>query len=169
LTGLTSSIDQLSKGQAPNAEANQPLTLTVSPDSAKSLQSLVQKETNRLHGLVELEQLASKQPLPVKPVPLIQRFNTFPSSDTALDALVNPDPEKQGVVKIPVRNIEPVPVKPIFLDVAWNYIDYPGKEKASGQSSNAGSTSAGGATTRGQANTEESTETKKKGWFGFGR
>jgi len=62
------------------------------------------------------------------------------------------------LVEWPPR-LRPVPVKPLFLDVAWNYIDYPG-------------TKSGGA-----ENAEKTIEDKsdgkgkeaRKGWFGFGR
>jgi signal recognition particle subunit SRP68 len=38
-------------------------------------------------------------------------------------------PEKidfpNGIVQWPPR-VQPVPVKPLFLDIAWNFIEYPG-------------------------------------------
>lgn len=60
--------------------------------------------------------------------------------------------------------MQPVPVKPLFLDVAWNYIDYPGRKKnASGVG--AGDEINGVDGTR----AEEKKEAGRKGWFGFGR
>lgn len=62
----------------------------------------------------------------------------------------------ENIVDYPPR-IHPIPVKPLFFDVAWNYIDYPEKAQA--------------ATAELE---EELTPTtneppKKRGWFGFGR
>ena len=51
--------------------------------------------------------------------------------------------------------LQPVPVKPLFLDVAWNYIDYPRE----------GGTQAPG-TSEPPAEEQKST---RRGWFGFGR
>jgi signal recognition particle subunit SRP68 len=42
-----------------------------------------------------------------------------------------------------------IPVKPLFLDVAWNYIQYP-QEKA-------------------EATETQPTEESRRGWFGFRR
>jgi signal recognition particle subunit SRP68 len=47
-----------------------------------------------------------------------------------------------------------IPVKPLFFDVAWNYIDYAGKTPAAVAESDTGST--------------QTPEPKKRGWFGFG-
>ena len=55
-------------------------------------------------------------------------------------------------------------VKPIFLDIAWNYIDYPGREPAAKEN---GAPAVGG---QQKAAAEEKTDEKpkKRGWFGFG-
>jgi len=71
--------------------------------------------------------------------------------------------------------VEPVPVKPLFFDVAWNYIDYPGRAREVVESVKKGGVdgvgrdeSAGEAVE--EAVEEEQKETpKKRGWFGFGR
>jgi signal recognition particle subunit SRP68 len=58
--------------------------------------------------------------------------------------------------------LEPIPVKPLFFDVAWNYIDYPGrvslKEAATAPK----------ATVQPEKGQEQAGQ-PKKGWFGFGR
>ena len=89
-------------------------------------------------GLVTLEKLSepkadgsSCQP------PLIERMDEYAADSLDLSNLV-PYPPK----------MQPIPVKPLFLDVAWNYIDYPREEVK-------------------PAN--EGTEERKRGWFGFGR
>jgi signal recognition particle subunit SRP68 len=78
--------------------------------------------------------------------PLVQRLFEYPIEGVDLENLVTYPPK-----------VEPIPVKPLFFDVAWNYIDYPGKVHVA-------------------ANVEDSEErpdqqsgTQKRGWFGFGR
>lgn len=56
---------------------------------------------------------------------------------------------KEGIVQWPPR-VSPVPVKPVFLDVAWNFIEYPGD---------------GGPRAEVQAKEKEGKETQKKGGF----
>ena len=58
--------------------------------------------------------------------------------------------------------LQPIPVKPLFFDLAWNYIQYPGRERDVGVAAN------GTRATDGSANVEEK-PAAKKGWFGFGR
>lgn len=125
--------------------------------------------------------------------PLIKSLNQFPTTvalGAAADGIVGPFP--------PVA-FETVPVKPIFLDVAWNYIDYPGRRRelasdtpvAGGTGAGTGTgtgTAAAGAASGAAGNTvqdedgddseqeqereQEEVEVKKvkkSGWFGFGR
>ena len=55
--------------------------------------------------------------------------------------------------------VEAVPVKPIFLDIAYNYIKYPHEKERDSKSAK-----------EGRSETKEvKEEPKKKGWFGFGR
>ena len=58
--------------------------------------------------------------------------------------------------------LQPIPVKPLFFDLAWNYIQYPGHEKEVAAVN-------GPAKTDGAAKTETEKPATKKGWFGFGR
>lgn len=57
-----------------------------------------------------------------------------------------------------------MPVKPLFLDVAWNYIEYPDRRKrvkeVAGRDPNGFNA--------GDVKVEEKKE-GRKGWFGFGR
>jgi len=93
--------------------------------------------------------------------------------------------------KVDLKNIipwpprpEPIPVKPVFLDLAWNYLKYPGtnSEEQAGEPDgqmegivNGVVDSARQATNVvkeaiGVDSTEEQSETpKKRGWFSFGR
>lgn len=66
----------------------------------------------------------------------MERLNQF-SQNADLSKLVPYPPQMQ-----------PVPVKPLFLDVAWNYIDYPHAAEKQPPAAE---------------------EKKGRGWFGFGR
>jgi signal recognition particle subunit SRP68 len=94
------------------------------------------------HGVVTLEKLSgpkaggsSCQP------PLIERMDEYAADSLDLSNLV-PYPPK----------MQPIPVKPLFLDVAWNYIDYPRDDQVEPANKD----------------TEERKESRR-GWFGFGR
>lgn len=81
--------------------------------------------------------------------PLIDRLGQYPSKGVDLENIVTYPPK-----------MEPIPVKPMFLDVAWNHIQYPQKQVARadvlGDKTNAKSG-------------ESEKQPAKKGWFGFGR
>ena len=56
--------------------------------------------------------------------------------------------------------MKPVPVKPLFLDVAWNYIEYPGRTQQAKEPEPE------------KVEVEEKKAERpqaKKGWFSFGR
>ena len=64
-----------------------------------------------------------------------------------------------NLVSYPTK-LEVVPVKPLFFDVAWNYIEYPGRSsQATAQVDEEEIPSSRG----------EEKQEAKKGWFGFGR
>jgi signal recognition particle subunit SRP68 len=83
--------------------------------------------------------------------PLIEHLDEYPPYGANL----------LNLVTYPVQ-VQPVPVKPIFLDVAWNYIDYPGRTR------NGPGVKVDGTGNEGGKVVEEKKEVKK-GWFGFGR
>lgn len=60
--------------------------------------------------------------------------------------------------------MEPIPVKPLFFDAAWNYIEYPGREVEESVENGVKGTSS--VTEKGS---EQNAGQQKKGWFGFGR
>jgi signal recognition particle subunit SRP68 len=70
------------------------------------------------------------------------------------------DIDLKNLVTYPPR-LQPIPVKPLFFDLAWNYIEYPGHTPA-------GVTGDAGDGMKSKNAPEENKETKK-GWFGFGR
>jgi signal recognition particle subunit SRP68 len=57
--------------------------------------------------------------------------------------------------------LKPVPVKPLFFDTAWNYVDYPGRMPAAASTASTAQQVANG--------TQEEQKPASKGWFGFGR
>lgn len=75
--------------------------------------------------------------------PVVERLSEYPASGHV-------DLEK--IVEWPPR-LRVVPVKPLFLDTAWNYIEYPGRGAVSAQAVKV--------VTAGKA---EEPAPKKKGW-----
>ena len=85
--------------------------------------------------------------------PLLQRVGEYPPLDAKLDL--------GHLVSYPPK-LQPIPVKPIFLDVAYNYIQYPGRTTTE--------VANGSVTARTSAvPTTEEQKPARKGWFGFGR
>lgn len=127
-------------------------TMEIAQEDAKSLQALLKGELQRTRALVEianLRKLGGKVASTAAPRPLIDRLGQYPSQGVDLENIV-PYPPK----------MEPIPVKPLFLDVAWNYVQYPTsrKEQAKSVQSKVAAKTA-----------EPEKQPAKKGWFGFGR
>ena len=78
---------------------------------------------------------------------MIERMDDYPAGAADLSNLVTYPPK-----------LRPVPVKPIFLDLAWNYIEYPGKASQPARDVPVAAENTGG-----------QKAPAKKGWFGFGR
>lgn len=75
----------------------------------------------------------------------------------------------ERIVEYPPR-LEVVPVKPLFLDVAWNYIGYPDKSAAAGgQQQKQGEVKGQEKQAQGGGAEQEAAKPQKRGWFGFGR
>ncbi|KAI9683387.1 MAG: hypothetical protein M1829_005459 [Trizodia sp. TS-e1964] len=130
------------------------VNIDVSNTQAQALQQHVQRLATRYRALVDMQGIA--QPAGATNVhsqPLIEMLNTFPARQ-ASEVLRN-------LVTYPPR-IVPIPLKPLFLDVAWNYIEYPGRGVAKSA-----------AVEQKQKAVEDPVKEKgkpegKKGWFGFG-
>lgn len=135
------SITQIPDGKPPN--------LDITKVQASSLHSLLQSLVSQHRALVELHNIQSASsnrnanPVP----PLIERLDEYPPTDVDLTQLVTYPPK-----------IEPIPVKPLFLDVAFNYIEYPGRTRKITEKA-----------VNGVAEGAKGGEEKKRGWFGFGR
>ncbi|KAI0132166.1 signal recognition particle protein [Xylariales sp. AK1849] len=124
-----------------------PLNIEIRDSDTQFLTSLLKGELQRCRALVEIDNLQAKSHGAVtkSTVPLVQRLHEYPADGVHLDNLVTYPPK-----------VEPIPVKPLFFDVAWNYIDYPGKAPV--------------ATAKAENSKGDTTApAQKKGWFGFGR
>jgi signal recognition particle subunit SRP68 len=131
-----------------------PTNITVSRSEGQFLYELLQGELQRHRALVELSNISNKSHEKANlglGIPLVERLNTYPTEGVEFTNLVTYPPK-----------LEPIPVKPLFFDVAWNYIDYPGRlsVKAAAPSPKA--------STQAEKPQEQASQ-QKKGWFGFGR
>jgi signal recognition particle subunit SRP68 len=104
---------------------------------------------SQYRGLVELENISAAQKADKScwKAPIIERLDEY---DDDLDLT--------KLVTYPLK-LQPIPVKPLFFDLAWNYIEYPGRTPEA-----VNSDAVDGAAPKKAAEKET-----KKGWFGFGR
>ena len=137
-----------------SADQSAPPTLDVQSKDAAALKAHTTALVSRTHALVELHDMQTKAATAAAKnsswaPPLVDNLHAHPPPGVHVDL--------HNLVQYPPR-IQPVPVKPLFLDVAWNYIEYPGEETKEKLVENG---------------TEDKMDTqqpeKKKGWFGFGR
>lgn len=124
-----------------SASSSGPPRLDVSRDQASTLQTCLGGLVAKYRGLVTLEQLDANSS-GQQQRPAVERLHQF-----------NPNADLSNLVPYPPK-MQAVPVKPLFLDVAWNYIGYP---------QNAGSQP------QPIADSPAPEEKKGRGWFGFGR
>lgn len=136
-----------------SSDAAGPPRLDVSPSQIATLQSVLRGLVAQHRGLVTLDKLATQataaKAATGRPL-IIERLNDYASDEVDLTRLVPYPP-----------TLQPVPVKPLFLDVAWNYIDYP-RDQAPVRA-------AAGAQIRPEPAPEEPKSGGRRGWFGFGR
>ncbi|KAH8700449.1 putative signal recognition particle [Talaromyces proteolyticus] len=120
-----------------------PTKLDISPERIQSLAETSEGLVAQHRGLVTLNKLSeTKHDAATSQLPLIQRMDEYTAQGLDTNNLV-PFPPK----------MQPVAVKPIFLDVAWNYIQYPREGKQQGAEKVPAEEEKGG----------------RRGWFGFGR
>lgn len=134
-----------------------PPTLDVHSSESDRVRTHVSSLTSRMHAIVEMQALEANSAIAAKKnmtsaAPVVQRLTEYPTPGTQVD-LTN-------LVTFPPK-MEPVPVKPLFLDVAFNYIEYPGRKA---EAVVAEQTPA----LNGSSN-ESAPQPQKKGWFSFGR
>jgi signal recognition particle subunit SRP68 len=142
-------VAKLPNAQSPSDEL--PLSLDISPASVKFLEQVIDGELQRHRAIVHVDNLRKKQAKSDEyqsHAPLVEKLHEYPIGGVDLDSIVD-FPPKEAVI----------PVKPIFLDVAWNYIHYPGKEipVASNNQVDAATQD------------EKPAQQPKRSWFGFGR
>jgi len=146
-------LSSISASNPPAADA--PLKLDIHPNTAKSFHDYLQLQVNQYRGLVELHNFNENSKFAAQKdmtsaAPAVERLNEYPPGGVAPTNLVTYPPK-----------LQPVPVKPLFLDVAWNYIAYPGsKSAAAARSADAGAS---------VPSAEEEKKAPKRGWFPFGR
>lgn len=139
-----------------HSPSEKPPSLDVTAAQAGALYQLLQGLVFQYRALAELHNLAHNSATAEKnkltdAAPLIERLDEYPQNGADLTNLVTYPPK-----------LEPVPVKPIFLDVAWNYIEYPGRARTAVENGVSGTAH------EVKAAAEEKKE-GRKGWFGFGR
>ncbi|KAF2732742.1 hypothetical protein EJ04DRAFT_469634 [Polyplosphaeria fusca] len=129
--------------------------LAVSEEQAKTVKQSLDNLTSHYRGLVTLAQLSASSDTAAKgqtaTMPVVERLNEYPSSGAV---------ELTNLVTWPPK-LKAVPVKPLFFDVAWNYIEYPGRTPAGPEA----------VADKAQVEEKKAEEARpaKKGWFGFGR
>ena len=144
-----------------NRSSSAPPTLDISPAQLSALQKHLQNQLQRHQALAEMRRIeqataaAAAKGKNLAP-PLVERIGFFPSPGVSIDTT--------KLVNYPPR-LQPVPVKPLFFDVAYNYLAYPGQAKAYVEQHVPTTT----ADINGAAPSTPKTEEKKRGWFGFGR
>lgn len=141
-----------------STNGNAPPTLSLTPTSIKTAQFHIAALLSRTHALVELHSLQSSTASSTHQPPLVQRLSNYyppPGAQVDLTNLVSYPPK-----------LEPVPVKPILLDVAFNYIEYPGRKGKVDVDVGGDVEMVNGAK---EERAEEPKQEKKRGWFGFGR
>jgi signal recognition particle subunit SRP68 len=146
---LSSQTASASKTSASSFKAPK---LEVAEEQSQKLKQSLTNLTSHYRGVVALSQLsassetASKAGLP-SAAPVVERLNEYPASGAV---------DLKNLVTWPPK-LKPVPVKPLFLDVAWNYVEYPGRVAPAKQEPKA------------EEETKPEEPAPKKGWFSFGR
>lgn len=144
----------------PKADQNAPPTLHVFPASAEAILKHTTVLLQRTHALVEMQRLEENSRINTEQhmtsaAPLVQNLKAYPPPGIQVDL--------KNLVQYPPK-IQAVPVKPLFLDVAWNYIEYPGRKPEAGAEKAAKDVAMINGV---EENLVE--QKKSRGWFGFGR
>ncbi|XXG98097.1 hypothetical protein Hte_004416 [Hypoxylon texense] len=136
-----------SKRGASSSE-DSPRNIEIRQSDIQFLHNLLRGELQRCRAIVEIDNLrqkATKTTPPSARIPLVQRLSEYPAEGVDLERLVDYPPK-----------VDPIPVKPLFFDVAWNYINYPGKTPAAAPEPE-------------QQQSAQPAQPQRRGWFGFGR
>lgn len=144
------SLDLAEASKASNKVSTGPPKLEITLDQLHVLSQHNQGLVSQYRGLVDLKNISAAQRADQnrwKP-PIVERLDEY---DENVDL--------KNLVTYPPK-LQPIPVKPLFFDLAWNYIEYPGHAPAALNGD-------AGDGMRPKNAPGEKKETKK-GWFGFG-
>ncbi|ROT38660.1 signal recognition particle 68 kDa protein [Sodiomyces alkalinus F11] len=143
--------------QAPQPPAGSPRNIQPTAEDADFLKTFLSGQVLRFRALVHMENLQKKAEEEYAAqgprAPLIERLHEYPIGPVDLTNLVEMPPK-----------VAPIPVKPIFLDIAWNYIQYPEFDEPAKPAAEAKKEAEAES-----AESAEAEKSRKKGWFGFGR
>lgn len=133
----------LAKQKGAAAALEGPTKLDISSGQIQALVVTSEGLVAQHRGLASLNKLAEKKNDSTGfQIPLIHRMDEYAAQNLDLNNLVSFPPKMQ-----------PIPAKPLFLDVAWNYIQYPQEGKQQAAETLPTKEETGG----------------RRGWFGFGR
>ncbi|KAH4083573.1 signal recognition particle subunit SRP68 [Parastagonospora nodorum] len=152
---LSLSSQAVSAPRPSTSSPSEALKLGVTEQQAQNLKQRLENLTSHYRGVVALSQLFANSDTASKvglsnAAPVVERLNEYPISGSV---------DLKNLVTWPPK-LKPVPVKPLFLDVAWNYVEYPGRTPAKQEP------------VPEKAPAEETQPERpaaKKGWFSFGR
>lgn len=125
----------------------------ISANQLKALQSHLRALTLQYRALADLETHNKERAFHSRKhaAPLLERLHLNQYDD---------DVDLKNIVNYP-PTLQPIPMKPLFFDLAWDYIKYPWQEK---------DVSTAKTIARAPAEAAQTDEApKKRGWFGFGR
>ncbi|KAH8150374.1 uncharacterized protein LAJ45_05585 [Morchella importuna] len=92
--------------------------LEIDSETASEIRTRLKGEVSRFQALVEMDNIAAKTATKGgNSGVVLERLDKYPEGKD-FDF-------ENGIVQWPPK-VSPVPVKPVFLDVAWNFIEYPG-------------------------------------------
>jgi signal recognition particle subunit SRP68 len=148
----------------PSDSENSLPKLQISKDDLKKATIHLSVLVTRHRALTELKNL-SANPTTASKTPATTAY-ARPLAETLHHNVYHDDVDLKNLVNYPPK-LQPIPVKPLFFDLAWNYINYPGHEKDTVTPVSA----ANGAKDDEMEVERSSTPQpeKKKGWFSFGR
>ncbi|CAP71375.1 uncharacterized protein PODANS_6_2540 [Podospora anserina S mat+] len=138
-----------------------PRNIQVTNQHAGLLRDILGGELQRSRALVEIHSLnksASASQTGGAGKPLSSRLFNYPTGGVDLNNIVTYPPQ-----------LEPIPVKPLFLDVAWNYIEYPAKQQQQQQQQQRPAAAVQDKSKGTEKEPEPEAKPQKRGWFGFGR
>lgn len=163
---------------SPPDDREPPPKLAITTAQTSTLHSLLERLVIQHRALIELDNIhssasssSSDKKNAVIP-PLVERLDEYPSSSNSNGG---GGIDLTRLVTYPPR-LEPIPIKPLFLDVAFNYIEYPGRGRSRKVVNDGGmkTTAVNGVVGAESAAAKKGgvgggEERKNRGWFGFGR